>query len=248
MVDNFNIFAPWFDNLSDQGDFYFVQVIQRKKECNIGSNNNVIKDYHFFDKNSFLNKKEEIVTLCKTFNARAYFWVNPRNCKQVQYEIIREALEAIEYNSKKLFKCVSKAIGQRRNTDYKSKWILDFDTKDWSLINKYLDLVRECRPYTNIILYYVPTVNGIHVITLGFDLGQFKQKVAIAKLDNIDIHKDNPSVLYHEDVRASNNCIIIVIIYGIALIVMLITKASSDEIIATTAIYCIAATIVYLYP
>ena len=45
----------------------------------------------------------------------------------------------------------------------------------------------------------------IHVITLGFDLGQFKQKVAIAKLDNIDIHKDNPSVLYHNDVRASNN-------------------------------------------
>ena len=206
MIDNFNIFAPWFDNLSDQGDFYFVQVIQRKKECDIGSNNNVIKDYHFFDKKSFLNKKEEIVTLCKTFNARAYFWINPRNCKQVQYEIIRETLEAIECNSKKLFKCVSKSIGQRRNTNYKSKWVLDFDTKDWNLINKYLGLVRECRPYTNIILYYVPTVNGIHVITLGFDLGQFKQKVAIAKLDNIDIHKDNPSVLYYDDItRASDN-------------------------------------------
>ena len=91
MVDNFNIFTPWFDNLSDQGDFYFVQVIQRKKECNVGSNNNVIKDYHFFDKKSFLDKKEEIITLCRTFNARAYFWINPRNCKQVQYEIIREA-------------------------------------------------------------------------------------------------------------------------------------------------------------
>lgn len=46
--------------------------------------------------------------------------------------------------------------------------------------------------------------------------------------------------------------IIIVIIYGIALIVMLITKASSDEIITATAIYCIVDTIVngivYLYP
>ena len=46
--------------------------------------------------------------------------------------------------------------------------------------------------------------------------------------------------------------IIIVIIYGIALITMLITKASSDEIISATAIYCIAAVIVngiiYLYP
>ena len=46
--------------------------------------------------------------------------------------------------------------------------------------------------------------------------------------------------------------IIIVTIYGIALIVMLITKASSDEIITATAIYCIATAIVngivYLYP
>ena len=205
-IDNFNAVAPWFDNLSDQGDFFFVQVMQRNKEKNnVGSSGYVIKDYHFFDKETFLSKKEEITTLCKAFNARAYFWINPRNCKEVQYEIIREALEAIELGTHKLFKCVSRALGRKRCNKYKSKWILDFDTKDWSLINKYLDLVRECRPYTNIILYYVPTVNGIHVITLGFDLGQFKQKVAIAKLDNIDIHKDNPSVLYHDDVRASNN-------------------------------------------
>lgn len=205
-IDNFNAVAPWFDNLSDQGDFFFVQVMQRNKEKNnVGSSGYVIKDYHFFDKETFLSKKEEITTLCKAFNARAYFWINPRNCKEVQYEIIREALEAIELGTHKLFKCVSRALGRKRCNKYKSKWILDFDTKDWSLINKYLDLVRECRPYTNIILYYVPTVNGIHVITLGFDLGQFKQKVAIAKLDNIDIHKDNPSILYYEDVRVSNN-------------------------------------------
>ena len=199
-IDNFNIVTSWFDNLSDQGDFFFVQVMQRNKEKNnVSSSGYVIKDYHFFDKETLLSKKEEITTLCKAVNARAYFWVNPRNCKQVQYEIIREALEAIECNSKKLFKCVSKSIGQRRNTNYKSKWILDFDTKDWGLINKYLNLVRRCRPYTNIILYYIPTVNGIHVITLGFDLAQFKQKLAIAKLDNIDIHRDNPTVLYYSN-------------------------------------------------
>lgn len=198
-IDNFNVVAPWFDNLSDQGDFYFVQVIQRKKECNVGSNNNIIKDYYFFDEKSFLNKKEEIVTLCKTFNARAYFWVNPRNCKQIQYEIIREALEAIECNSKKLFKCVSKAIGQRKNTNYKSKWILDFDTKDWGLINKYLEVIYRCRPDGVKVNTFIKTVNGIHVITDPFDLEQFKQKVAIAKLDNIDIHKDDPTVLYYSN-------------------------------------------------
>ena len=200
MVDNFNIFAPWFDNLSDQGDFFFVQVMQRNKEKNnVSSSGYVIKDYHFFNKETFLSKKEEITTLCKAFNARAYFWINPRNCKEVQYEIIREALEAIELGTHKLFKCVSRALGRKRCNKYKSKWILDFDTKDWSLINKYLDLVRKCRPNVNKILYYVPTVNGIHVITLGFDLEQFKQELAIAKLDNIDIHKDNPTILYYSN-------------------------------------------------
>ena len=199
-IDNFNIVASWFDNLSDQGDFFFVQVMQRNKEKNnVSSSGYVIKDYHFFDKETFLSKKEEITTLCKTFNARAYFWVNPRNCKEVQYEIIREALEAIELGTHKLFKCVSRALGRKRCNKYKSKWILDFDTKDWSLINKYLDLVRKCRPNVNKILYYVPTVNGIHVITLGFDLEQFKQELAIAKLDNIDIHKDNPTILYYSN-------------------------------------------------
>lgn len=199
-IDNFNAVAPWFDNLSDQRDFFFVQVMQRNKEKNnVGSSGYVIKDYHFFDKETFLSKKEEITTLCKAFNARAYFWINPRNCKEVQYEIIREALEAIELGTHKLFKCVSRALGRKRCNKYKSKWILDFDTKDWSLINKYLDLVRKCRPNVNKILYYVPTVNGIHVITLGFDLEQFKQELAIAKLDNIDIHKDNPTILYYSN-------------------------------------------------
>ena len=46
--------------------------------------------------------------------------------------------------------------------------------------------------------------------------------------------------------------IVIIIIYSIALLIMLIAKAPSDEIITATAIYCIAATIVngivYLYP
>ena len=198
MIDNFNILTSWFDTLSDQGDFFFVQVIQRKKECAIGSNNNIIKDYQFFDKESFLAKRDEIIILCKAFNARAYFWVNPRNCRQVQYEIIREATEALECNSRKLFKCVSKAIGQRRCTKYKARWIMDFDIKDWPLITKYLDIVEECRPTdTKKVIYNIPTVNGIHVITNGFDLEQFNQQLAIAQLDNIDIHKDNPTVLYY---------------------------------------------------
>ena len=198
-IDNFNIGALWFDNLSDQGDFFFVQVIQRNKECNVNSKGNTIKDYHFFDKETFLSKKKEIITLCKAFNARAYFWVNTRSCKEIQYGIIKEAMEALELGTHKLFKCVSKAIGKKRCNKYKSKWIMDFDTKDWSLINKYLEIVYKCRPDGVKVNTFIKTVNGIHVISDPFDLEQFKQNVAIAKLDNIDIHRDNPTLLYYSN-------------------------------------------------
>lgn len=199
IIDNFKIIAPWFDNLSDRGDFFFVQVIQRNKECNVNSKGNTIKDYHFFDRETFLSKKEEIITLCKAFNARAYFWVNSRNCKEIQYEIIKEALEALELGTHKLFKCVSKAIGKKRCNKYKSKWIMDFDTKDWSLINKYLEIVFKCRPDGIKVNTFIKTVNGIHVISDPFDLEQFKQKVAMSQLDNIDIHRDNPTLLYYSN-------------------------------------------------
>ena len=199
MIDNFDILSGWFNNLIDSRDFFFVQVIQRRKDCKIDTNYNVIKDYYFFNEETFLSKKEEIITLCKAFNARAYFWVNPRNCKEVQYELIRETLKAIEVGAYKLFSNLSKAIGHKRSSNFKPIWILDFDTKDTELITKYLDIAMGCKHAgSSLVFDLIPTVNGYHALTKGFDLKQFNQQLAIAKLDNIDIHKDNPTVLYYE--------------------------------------------------
>ncbi len=200
MIDNFDILSGWFNNLIDSRDFFFVQVIQRRKDCKIDTNYNVIKDYYFFNEETFLSKKEEIITLCKAFNARAYFWVNPRNCKEVQYELIRETLKAIEVGAYKLFGNLSKAIGHKRSSNFKPIWILDFDTKDIELITKYLDIAMGCKHAgSSLVFGLIPTVNGYHALTKGFDLKQFTQQLAIAKLDNIDIHKDNPTVLYYSN-------------------------------------------------
>lgn len=200
MIDNFDILSGWFNNLIDSRDFFFVQVIQRRKDCKIDTNYNVIKDYYFFNEETFLSKKEEIITLCKAFNARAYFWVNPRNCKEVQYELIRETLKAIEVGAYKLFSNLSKAIGHKRSSNFKPIWILDFDTKDTELITKYLDIAMGCKHAgSSLVFDLIPTVNGYHALTKGFDLKQFTQQLAIAKLDSIDIHKDNPTVLYYSN-------------------------------------------------
>lgn len=42
------------------------------------------------------------------------------------------------------------------------------------------------------------SIDGYHLITIGFDTNQFAQQLAIRNLDSIDIQKDNPTLLYFD--------------------------------------------------
>lgn len=48
------------------------------------------------------------------------------------------------------------------------------------------------------IKHIIPTVNGYHLISNGFDRQQFSQKLALYQLDQIDIHDNNPTLLYYK--------------------------------------------------
>lgn len=50
---------------------------------------------------------------------------------------------------------------------------------------------------SGLVFNLVPTVNGFHAITKGFDLNEFSKKLDEINLESIDIHKDNPTVLYY---------------------------------------------------
>lgn len=52
----------------------------------------------------------------------------------------------------------------------------------------------------NKVRYQIPTLHGYHLITIGFDVQQFNQKLAIKNMDPIDIQKDNPTLLYYATV------------------------------------------------
>ena len=46
----------------------------------------------------------------------------------------------------------------------------------------------------------IPTSQGYHLISRGFDLHHFKQLLQINRLGDIDVHKDNPTLLYYAKV------------------------------------------------
>ena len=203
MIDNFEFLSSWFDKLKSQDDFYFVQIIQRKKDGvqlpSYTSGARTIRSFYFFNKEEFIKQEPYIKELCDKNNARAYFWVNPRNTVDVACESIRQFAELIKNGTTRQGVAIyDRATGISRSSKYDKLWIIDIDTKNSEYIKKVESIINYCRGKEgNRIHYHIPTLNGYHLITDKFDKRQFAQELAINNLDQINIHDDNPTLLYY---------------------------------------------------
>lgn len=203
ICDNFELLSTFFDRLKSPEDFYFVQIIQRKKDGielpSYTSGARTIRSFYFFNKEHFLEQKEYIKELCRNNKARAYFWINPRNTVDVACESIKQFAELIKSgNTKQGVAVYDRATGSSRSAKYDKLWIVDLDSKDIDYKLNIQSLIYECRPEGDKIVDIIPTVNGYHLITHKFDKRLFQQKLVIKQLDNLDIHNDNPTLLYYE--------------------------------------------------
>ena len=100
IVDNFEYLSKLFDELIDKDDFYFVQIIQRKKDGvelpSYTSGARTIRSFYFFTKEEFLRQEPYIKDLCNSNNARAYFWINPRNTFDIACESLKQFTDIIK--------------------------------------------------------------------------------------------------------------------------------------------------------
>ena len=192
MVDNFKLISDFITFDSDD-DFYFMPIMQRAKENpEIGCNNRIIRTYYIKSKEYLSKHEDEIKSLCDLFNARAYIYLTKRSYKKtclLTLNTITANLMSDTY--KGTYKAFDHACGVQFDSKTK-KWIIDIDTKDVDEMNKVKDAINKCRPEGDKVLLEVPTKNGIHLITVPFDLKEFRSIYT----DEIDIHKNNPTVLY----------------------------------------------------
>lgn len=197
MIDNFEQINNLL-NFESEDDFYFLQIIQRKKDNPdgyMGSNNSsrLIKAYYIKSVEELNKKKHEIVELCKLFNARAGINLNKRSFYKTSFNVLRRTAEYLHNRDFKSTAYVwNTECGKHNGGD--KVWLLDFDYKptnpDWYInIKGYLyGLQPICE---NKVLAFIPSKNGIHVITKGFDVRKFKEDYP-----DIEIHKNNPTNIF----------------------------------------------------
>ena len=208
MTDNFELIKNLLEFRSSD-DFYFLQIIQRKKDNKEGdvqlikgSNNNsrMIRMYtiHSLD---YLDKiKDEIIELCKLFNARAGIDLNRKSYQQCSLQTARLIMDQfLNKNFSDTIKAYSSVCGRFSNESDK-KWIVDVDKEDLPKLENIRELLNhpDLEPIGDKIITEIPTKSGIHIITKPFNVDKFRKSVyaQVTNIDKIDIHKMNPTIIY----------------------------------------------------
>ena len=200
MIDNFlNINHIFFNQKEElQSDyFYHLQIIQRKKDIEgLGCNNILLKAIIIDDDHPLDKFKDDIIKMCELYQARAYINIGPKSKKKVAVQMLQDLAQCFAKNdfnyTKRLWNTAAGTV-----SPFLKRWIIDCDiTDEFTMEDRQnvIDIVYESSPVGYKMIGVVPTLHGYHVITTPFDIRRLKDEYP-----SIDIHRNNPTVLYVPD-------------------------------------------------
>jgi hypothetical protein len=194
MIDNIELIKPLL-NFEDEGDFYMLYVLKRKKDQPEGERDNhqsvrTIKTYCIESIDHLERRYDEIKQLCEMFKARVYIHVQKQNHRDVSLNMMVALAQRIQDGNHKQQGLFDSVVGQIKTLE--KRWIVDIDTKDVTQLAGIALSIAICKPDDpDKIISYIPTKNGFHLITKRFDVREFSKQYP-----NIDIQKKNPTLLF----------------------------------------------------
>lgn len=192
MIDNFEQIKSYLD-FESSDIFYYVQIIKRRKENpDLKVNNYMIKSYTIKSIDYLDLKKEEIITLCKLHNARAYINLNKRSFERCAYHSMKKLTDVILAKSFVSAKKVFDSVASSHSSDKEKKWLIDVDDMEFPSPLMMAHIDHNCKPYGNKIMGVIRTVNGCHLITKPFNIVQFREKYP-----DVEVKKNSPTLLFY---------------------------------------------------
>lgn len=205
IVDNFERIKKLIN--CQEGEFYLLQIIHRSKDGltkfdedseKSHFSNKTIKSYYVSSHEYLDKKREEIITLCRVYNSRAYFNPNVKSYKQIALKSLSELAKMVSVESYKgVLSLVDSSCGQCGSAvSGKNYWIVDVDTKDIDELNRVKEVIDKCEPIgEEKVVEIIPTLHGYHFISKPFN----KKKFHDLYDSPIDIHNNNPTLLFYQE-------------------------------------------------
>lgn len=185
-------------------EFYMLQILHRSKDgktkyepADKKISQQTIKTYYISSPEYLDYKMSEIKDLCHLFNARAYINLNKKSWEQIalkSLEVLAQTIIKKEWHSIKSI--IDTACGQTGACDKNKTWIVDVDTKDEDTLKEVIDVIGKCEPLgVEKVVDVIPTLHGYHIISKPFNKMKFSENYP----HSIDIHDNNPTLLYFKE-------------------------------------------------
>jgi hypothetical protein len=178
-VDNSAIIGTMLSFRED--DFYFVQVIKRRKDNPEMSRGEItLKNYYITSLEQYEKLSPEIIKLCDLENARAYIRINSRNFKKLAHPMLKLLIEYIAGGQYRSLPDVFDKVTGRNHSDPNTRWVVDIDWVDILKENVELSDVKNFisieikKTGRDNTIEIIPTKNGCHFICRPFNLKTFK--------------------------------------------------------------------------
>jgi hypothetical protein len=193
MINNLELIKPLL-NFENEGDFYMLYILKRKKDQPEGERDNhqsvrTIRSYCIKSIEQLEKRYDEVMMMCEMFKARAYIHVQKQNHRDVSLNMMVALAQRIQDGNHEQQNLFDSVVGQLKTLE--KRWIVDIDTKDIQEIRNIQVTINKCRPEGPKTKYIIPTKNGFHLITDRFDIMEFKKQYP-----DIDIQKKNPTLLF----------------------------------------------------
>jgi hypothetical protein len=172
--------------------FYFLEVIKRRKENpDLPKHAKLIKDFFIYSPEEFDKCTEKAIELCEEHNARAYFRLNLRDSKKVAFQYLKRISELLITEDYKAIPRSYAAVAGEFHSDPDKTWVIDLDGEQANAQGQAMVLNQITVLNPDAVVALLPTLNGLHIISRPFRLDTFRKV-----LPDVDVHKDNPTVLY----------------------------------------------------
>jgi len=131
-----------------------------------------------------------MICLTTFHNARVGINLNKRSFKSIAFNTLKKVSDQILNQDYKSVRAVYNSVCGNVNNEQNKKWIVDIDDLNFNAL-ELKSFLYKLDPYGDKFLAHIPTKNGYHIITSPFNSQQFKYAYP-----KIDIHKDNPTILF----------------------------------------------------
>jgi hypothetical protein len=194
-VDNFEIINSLL-NFDKPNSFYFLQILQRRKENpELPTNSKVIDNYYLYTREDLFKLRDRIIEDCQKYNARAYINVNVLDLEKIGMFTAQKILDLIIKKDFKSIKNAYPSVCGSHHSEENKRWVVDIDTKDIDFVHNVKKEIEklhsEIKNNKYKILAELPTRQGFHLISHPFRLDKFKDLFS-----DVTVQKNSPTILY----------------------------------------------------